>query len=437
MQPNFAFTTPQILWTLTLAAQLVLLVVFVGLQRLKRFPWFAASVLVIAGRSVADELLTGRIPTFTLNALLISLDNLDALILLLVVVELARRAFGGVRRRNWWLGVLALSVIAISITVAWGHWPSWHALTADSSTAVLQVLSVTRFRGLLLTNVLIIELCLLVLVLGSRFKAGWRSHTQLILIGLSSASITQIVVRGALQSMVPPHTRAEQAHQITFLDNILNANSTVYIVILIWWIGSLWFDEPDMESATVEAATPDAAANAVSGQAPVGAEPEPAMEPAAVAPLPEVAPRQEEVLQAPLSVVASDEPLEPAAARPEVATALPQVEEAAQAPPEPITPTAKPKRNKKQATAPAGKRAKKQPANETASEATSTPVVTAPPKEKKTKVAKPAKKKAQAAAAEPPSNAAPEEPGTPSRTPRKNASGGSKRKKNAPPTQAQ
>ena len=48
MLSNFAFSARQILWTLTFAAQLVLLVVLLGRDRARRYPWFTAGVVILA-----------------------------------------------------------------------------------------------------------------------------------------------------------------------------------------------------------------------------------------------------------------------------------------------------------------------------------------------------------------------------------------------------
>jgi hypothetical protein len=39
-------------------------------------------------------------------------------------------------------------------------------------------------------------------------------------------------------------------------DKLLNTNSAVYVIVLIWWIGCLWIDEPGtaaLESGSSEA----------------------------------------------------------------------------------------------------------------------------------------------------------------------------------------
>ena len=56
MHLNFGFTTVQILWTLTFAALLVLLVVLLGRDRTRRFPWFTASIALVAVRLLASRM---------------------------------------------------------------------------------------------------------------------------------------------------------------------------------------------------------------------------------------------------------------------------------------------------------------------------------------------------------------------------------------------
>jgi hypothetical protein len=50
----------RVLWTLTFAAQLVLLVVLMGRDRARRFPWFTAGIALYALRLMAEILLAGR-----------------------------------------------------------------------------------------------------------------------------------------------------------------------------------------------------------------------------------------------------------------------------------------------------------------------------------------------------------------------------------------
>ena len=93
MHFHFPFSAGDILWTLTFAAHLVLLVVLMGRDRIKRFPWFTASVVILALRILTIRLLVRRMPEMTLNTIIIVMADIGAVVGLLVVIEIARRAF--------------------------------------------------------------------------------------------------------------------------------------------------------------------------------------------------------------------------------------------------------------------------------------------------------------------------------------------------------
>ena len=98
---------------------------------------------------------------------------------------------------------------------------------------------------------LTVGLGLLVVLFGRRFKAGWRSHTQQIVIGLSTAAIAQMAVRGIWQVIAlhaAPHTQAEYEHVIGLQEKLYNANSAVFVAVLVWWIACLWINEPGTET---------------------------------------------------------------------------------------------------------------------------------------------------------------------------------------------
>ena len=95
-----------------------------------------------------------------------------------------------------------------------------------------------------------LSLCLLVVLFGRRFKAGWRSHTQQIIIGLSTASIAQMAVRGSLagnRAHAVPHTRRSIEHVMGLQEKLYNANSAIFLAVLVWWIVCLWINEPGTE----------------------------------------------------------------------------------------------------------------------------------------------------------------------------------------------
>jgi hypothetical protein len=86
-----------------------------------------------------------------------------------------------------------------------------------------------------------------VVLFGRRFKAGWRSHTQKIVIGLSAVAIAQLALQGTLQHIIKtahPTSRAEYDQIMLLLTKLVNVNSGVYLAALLWWITWLWLDEP-------------------------------------------------------------------------------------------------------------------------------------------------------------------------------------------------
>ena len=68
MHFDFHFTAISVLWTLTFAALLVLLVVLMGRDRARRFPWFTASIVLVALRLLTNRLLHERLPPLTMGA---------------------------------------------------------------------------------------------------------------------------------------------------------------------------------------------------------------------------------------------------------------------------------------------------------------------------------------------------------------------------------
>jgi hypothetical protein len=259
MHFHFDFSAGQILWTLTFAAILVLLVVLLGRDRARRFPWFTASILLTALNLLASRLLFGRLSSLTMNTIMIVLGNIEALAGLLVLVELARRAFAGTGRRNWIVGTAALLALGGVVLAIWKPWLPWQRLVANPRVAALNVMLVVAAprdtlpvatglaKGNLLVCSLTVGLALLIVVFGRRFHAGWRSHVQQIVVGLSACAIAWLLVQGVWQIIartVQIRTRVEYEHIVGLGDKLINANRTIYLAALVWWIASLWIDEP-------------------------------------------------------------------------------------------------------------------------------------------------------------------------------------------------
>jgi hypothetical protein len=247
MHFDFHFTAVSILWTLTFASLLVLLVVLMGRDRARRFPWFTTSIVLVALRLLTNRLLHDKLPPLTMGAVAITLADISVLVGLLVLVEMARNAFRNASARAWtgWgLGLLALGGLVLW---KWGPWPQWKAITFDSPIAKLQFMQLLAVKTGLLVDVLSVALGFLVVAFGQRYGAGWRSHVQRIMIGLSTASLAQMGAQGIWEIIArhtTPHSRAEYEHVLGLQAKLLNTNSAVYLLVLIWWIVCLWIDEP-------------------------------------------------------------------------------------------------------------------------------------------------------------------------------------------------
>jgi hypothetical protein len=263
---HFDFSAGQIIWTLTFAGLLVLLVVLLGRDRAQRYPWFTFSMVMLALRMVTSRLLAQRMPPTTFNQIFLSLSDLAALVSIGVLVEVARRAFSraGITARTV-AGIIVLGIGGV-VMAKWGPWPPWKTLIAGSELSVLRLMQLFAQKADLLADVLTIQLGLLVVLFGRRYGAGFRSHTQQIAIGLSTASTAQLMVR-LIWQLIALHTtvnsRADYDHVMGLEEKFYNANNVVYLAVLIWWIVWLWFDEPGAATAGTAAEIP------AEGQAPL------------------------------------------------------------------------------------------------------------------------------------------------------------------------
>lgn len=244
MHFHFPFSAPAILWTLTFAAHLVLLVVLIGRERMARFPWFTASIALIALRLLVLKLLGGRLPQFAFAVTIVVMLVVTAFVSLMVVVEMARRAFTTARRASWLAGAFGLIALGAVVLWFWGKWPPWKALIASPP---LQLLEFIAQKAGLLADVETVGIGIPIVALGYRCGAGWRSHVQRIVIGLSTASLAQIAVEAVWQAITHTavvHGITEYNRVLQLRDRLFNANSAIYILVLIWWIAVLWKDEP-------------------------------------------------------------------------------------------------------------------------------------------------------------------------------------------------
>jgi hypothetical protein len=255
MHLHFPFTTVDVLWTFTFAAHLVLLVVLLGRDRIKSFPFFTASVVLMAFRLLTSKLLLGRLPQMTMVELVIITAVVGVVMGLLVLLELARKAFGGGQRAIWVTGAMIVMAIGAVVLKYWGAWPVWAQIKQGSPWQLLQLIAQ---KGSLLVDVENILVGLLIVALGYRRAAGWRTHTQRIAIGLSTASMGQLAVQGIWEVIArhaAPKSMEEYNHIIAIRERLFNANSMLLIAVLVWWIVTLWMDERGTAVAATEVAT--------------------------------------------------------------------------------------------------------------------------------------------------------------------------------------
>jgi hypothetical protein len=253
MHLNFDFSAVQILWTLTFAAILVLLVVLLGRDRARIYPWFTAGIVLIGLRLLASRLLYQRIAPIPMNEIFLTLALIAGIVSLLVLVELARRAFVGASRRAWSIGTLVLLAACGTVLALWGPWPPWKTLTVDSLLAGLRLEQLLTQKIDLLVDLLSIGLGLLIVIFGRRFAAGFRSHTQQIIIGLSTTALAQTAVRAIWQlvaSHAAPSNQAEYERVLGLQGKLYNASSAIFFLALVWWIICLWINEPGAKSET-------------------------------------------------------------------------------------------------------------------------------------------------------------------------------------------
>jgi hypothetical protein len=277
MHSHFAFSPNQILWTVTFAAQLILLVVLLGRERSQRFPVFTASISLAAMRLLCEELLSGRLQMLNLQKVLLSLTDVASLLSLLVVVEIARSCFPGAGRKAWLIAAPAVTLLAVASLFYWGPWPNLHwspwpqidwspwlnhpELALNSPLTILRLMQIGGQKIELLAGLLVLGLGLLVLLFGRRFKTGWRSHSALILIGLAITAAVWLSITAYWQHLnqtaVHPNLTLEEYQQLMAISaRLFNGNRILVIAVTLGWIASLWIDEPGAVKPVIEAAEP-------------------------------------------------------------------------------------------------------------------------------------------------------------------------------------
>lgn len=257
MKFHLPFSANEILWALTFAGYLVLLVVLMGRDRVRRFPWFTASSVLIAFRLLTAKMLYGRLAQIPMAETFIGLALLASLINVGMLLELARKGFAGIKRRAWVAGALTLMVLGAIVLYFWGEWPALQTITAGGGLiGNLQLLQFIALKASLLLDVETVLLGLVIVIFGRHFHAGWKTHIQRIMIGLSVVSLAQLAAEATAQIMgrnAHPKTMAEAQHLLDLRDRIFYVNSAVLVLALIWWIWCLWKNEHGEDLSVITA----------------------------------------------------------------------------------------------------------------------------------------------------------------------------------------
>ena len=243
MHFNFDFSTRQVLWTLNFAAQLVLLVVLLGRDRARRYPWFTAGIGLFALQLLAEDLLAGRMARLPFQEIvLVYLSDLGVIVGLLVLVEVARRAFAGAKRSIWIVNTVGLLVVAGGVLVVMGPWPAAKDLDLGSLLGRLRLMQLVAMKGETLVALLTVELGLLVVLFGRHLqgrlaKPHAADHHRTLDCGHSLADHPGSGA-GHRQGGAPTQSAGVRTHRRPrgLMDKLMNANSMIYVAVVLWWI---------------------------------------------------------------------------------------------------------------------------------------------------------------------------------------------------------
>ncbi|HTJ29282.1 MAG TPA: hypothetical protein VL346_02195 [Acidobacteriaceae bacterium] len=260
------FTIEQVLWAVLLAAHLLLLIVLIGRERTSRFRWFTAYIGLSAISLIANHLLHGKLTMVAFYWQNYTLLGLLAIVGLFMLGELAKQTFSNgkgplIAKPNFYIGwgtiLITLSAVAVWL---WGRpWPSLQALTANPAQLRLYVVILIGMKGQLGVMILTVLAVIVMLIYGSRFGSGWRSHAQQIALGLSTSALAFLAVQAindVLSHTLHPKSQAEYAHAVQLVTRLENGRIVVWIISLLWILYWTWRDEPDAQTAVPASAGP-------------------------------------------------------------------------------------------------------------------------------------------------------------------------------------
>jgi hypothetical protein len=209
-----------LIWAMGILGDLLILIVLFARRRFLRLPWFTLLIafhfLVAVGLKVASRLSGHEVSGLTATII----DSTDVLLQCAVLAELtwiALRPVSGLRRLIPPLLLIAGVVIVLRFAP-----PAHHSLRDDL------VLMHT------LLTVLRLEWALVLVFLLRTLQLSWRSHVAAISFGLGVFSANQLAADGFFAT----------GHEISDYLSSPFSRISVYLLVLLWWLVTLWLDEP-------------------------------------------------------------------------------------------------------------------------------------------------------------------------------------------------
>jgi hypothetical protein len=213
--------TNHLIWAAGLLGHLLLLTVLFMRKRVARFHWFTLLIIFYLVRSVglvAALRLSGHPAPFFASMII---DLTDILLQCAVLTELtwnALQPLGGIRRFT-----VPLLLVASGVLIVMRLAPSGHS----SLRAVLVLMH-------FLLSVLMVEWAILLAFLLRPLRLSWRSHVAAISFGFGVYSAALLAAGGYF-------TTGREMRDYVFFSFL---RISVYLLILVWWVVSLWFAEP-------------------------------------------------------------------------------------------------------------------------------------------------------------------------------------------------
>ena len=218
--------TNHLIWAAGLLGHVLLLGVLFARKRAPRFPWFTLLIVFYLLRSVglAAVLHFSGHPAHRFAILIIDLT--DVLLQCTVLAELtwiALQPLGGIRRFTLPLLLVGSGVLVVMRLAPAGY----SSLRMD--------LVLLHF----LLSVLMVEWAIVLAFLLRALRLSWRSHVAAISFGFGVYSTALLAGGGYF-------TIGREMSDYVFFSFF---RISVYLLILLWWAGTLWLPEPKPDVA--------------------------------------------------------------------------------------------------------------------------------------------------------------------------------------------